>query len=321
MKSNTLFLAAAAAVFMAGAAQAATLTLIPSDPAATSTAVLGINNAGVMTGAEVKAGAQIGFVRDTSGAYTGFSVNSANFVRSIDNAGNIIGYATDSSGSLTTDQVFRRASDGTITIVQDPSTHANLHGLGSADNASGQLVGDTPDRKFGFLLDGTAITDFQPPGATRTSARGIEDDGTIAGWATIGGVSEGYVLTGGPAGTYSFFTDPNETAGAATFFEDINNHGLVVGQWQDTSGNDHAFELNSATGVFTELTLAGASSVDAFGINDKGQVVLNAEVRGAEVNYLYTPGGVPEPATWAMMLTGFFGLGSRLRRRRAALAV
>jgi hypothetical protein len=29
---------------------------------------------------------------------------------------------------------------------------------------------------------------------------------------------------------------------------------------------------------------------------------------------------VPEPATWAMMLTGFFGMGSMLRRRRAALA-
>ncbi|OHB28700.1 MAG: hypothetical protein A2790_18190 [Phenylobacterium sp. RIFCSPHIGHO2_01_FULL_69_31] len=29
---------------------------------------------------------------------------------------------------------------------------------------------------------------------------------------------------------------------------------------------------------------------------------------------------VPEPATWAMMLLGFFGLGSMLRRRQAALA-
>jgi hypothetical protein len=29
---------------------------------------------------------------------------------------------------------------------------------------------------------------------------------------------------------------------------------------------------------------------------------------------------VPEPATWAMMLTGFFGLGAVLRRRRSALA-
>ena len=30
--------------------------------------------------------------------------------------------------------------------------------------------------------------------------------------------------------------------------------------------------------------------------------------------------GVPEPATWAMMLAGFFGLGGVLRRRRALSA-
>ena len=30
-------------------------------------------------------------------------------------------------------------------------------------------------------------------------------------------------------------------------------------------------------------------------------------------------GGVPEPATWAMMLMGFFGLGSMVRRRRALI--
>lgn len=32
------------------------------------------------------------------------------------------------------------------------------------------------------------------------------------------------------------------------------------------------------------------------------------------------PGGVPEPATWAMMLIGFFGLGGLVRRQRRALA-
>ena len=29
---------------------------------------------------------------------------------------------------------------------------------------------------------------------------------------------------------------------------------------------------------------------------------------------------VPEPATWAMMIMGFFGLGAVLRRRRVAVA-
>jgi hypothetical protein len=33
------------------------------------------------------------------------------------------------------------------------------------------------------------------------------------------------------------------------------------------------------------------------------------------INFL----GVPEPATWAMLILGFFGLGTLLRRRRAAL--
>jgi hypothetical protein len=31
------------------------------------------------------------------------------------------------------------------------------------------------------------------------------------------------------------------------------------------------------------------------------------------------PGGVPEPATWALMIVGFGGAGAMLRRRRAAL--
>jgi len=34
-----------------------------------------------------------------------------------------------------------------------------------------------------------------------------------------------------------------------------------------------------------------------------------------------TTGGVPEPASWALMLMGFGGLGAALRRRRAAVAI
>jgi hypothetical protein len=34
-----------------------------------------------------------------------------------------------------------------------------------------------------------------------------------------------------------------------------------------------------------------------------------------------TPGGVPEPATWTMIIAGFGGLGAMLRRRRALVAI
>jgi hypothetical protein len=40
---------------------------------------------------------------------------------------------------------------------------------------------------------------------------------------------------------------------------------------------------------------------------------------GADVSY--SPGGVPEPASWALMILGFGGLGAVLRRKRAATTV
>lgn len=45
-------------------------------------------------------------------------------------------------------------------------------------------------------------------------------------------------------------------------------------------------------------------------------------IGAAALQSVIDQGAVPEPATWAMMLTGFFGLGAALRgsRRRAALA-
>ena len=38
-------------------------------------------------------------------------------------------------------------------------------------------------------------------------------------------------------------------------------------------------------------------------------------------NTSFYPGGVPEPATWAMMLIGFGGIGMAMRRRRRGMAL
>jgi hypothetical protein len=72
-----------------------------------------------------------------------------------------------------------------------------------------------------------------------------------------------------------------------------------------------------------------------YGLNREGTDVntLIADAQAAGAKYILAAqgddgnsaiigisGAVPEPATWAMMLAGFFGLGSMVRRRRAALA-
>jgi hypothetical protein len=63
---------------------------------------------------------------------------------------------------------------------------------------------------------------------------------------------------------------------------------------------------------------AGLNSLD-FRITDQGEpTAFRIDNLAGTANVLQPPpvGGVPEPTTWAMMLTGFFGMGGALRTRR-----
>src|SRR4051794_28399743 len=48
-----------------------------------------------------------------------------------------------------------------------------------------------------------------------------------------------------------------------------------------------------------------------------GQNVCDATANSAAIREIGTPRGVPDPATWAMMLLGFGGIGMAMRRRRS----
>jgi hypothetical protein len=328
-KLGSMAAGAIASLAIAGAAQAASLTPIPSfvDPAGGTTSVLGINNAGWMTGNILEPdGTNLGFVRDAGGTYTTFSVGGlpSTFGRAIDNSNNVIGYATDASNGFQTDTEYVRAPGGAVTVLQNPNTSANLHGIAQGANDAGAIVGDylsgpgATGPQIGFVLNGASFTSLVAPGSSRTSARGIENDGTVAGWAIIGGVETGFILKGG---VYSFFEDPNAAPGSAgTVFENINNNGLVSGEWNDADGNGHAFEFNSVTDMFTDIVVAGAANSSAFGLNDAGDVVVTTDLTGGPNNFVFNAASVPEPAAWAMLVMGFFGLGSALRRRPAAIA-
>ena len=71
-------------------------------------------------------------------------------------------------------------------------------------------------------------------------------------------------------------------------------HGIqVIDYFAALSGGVHSFEIQYDNG-------GGGGAVAQF---DPGDAVA----------------GVPEPAAWALMLTGFSGLGALLRRRRSVL--
>ena len=125
----------------------------------------------------------------------------------------------------------------------------------------------------------------------------------------------------GPVAGTGVFQYGQQCQDCEPVFEGINNSGLVSGQYTDAANNSHAFIYDTNTSTYTDITVPGASSSQAWGINNNGQVVVQGFNRdGIETNYLYSQGGVPEPATWALMIGGFGLAGAALRRQRKLAA-
>jgi hypothetical protein len=67
-------------------------------------------------------------------------------------------------------------------------------------------------------------------------------------------------------------------------------------------------------------TQTGGAAVRVFDGNARSLVAFNAYDGAGGVNVAGAFAAVPEPATWAMLILGFLGLGAQLRRRSAATA-
>ena len=158
------------------------------------------------------------------------------------------------------------------------------------------------------------------PSAT-TDVNAIDFDSGVGGY-TVGGFLNSPVLPSGVAShslnnTYMLFTGTTYLqAGANSFVVphddglqlNIDGIGLVVDQPWPTSPVDTPFTVNAATAGWYNFEL---SYGEVYGAPAR----LAFKVNGGPV------GGVPEPASWGLMLAGFLGLGAVLRtQKRAALA-
>ena len=92
------------------------------------------------------------------------------------------------------------------------------------------------------------------------------------------------------------------------------------GDWLSTTGLYDVSNAFLTKGVPYYVSNADLTALDALGwggVNAGNTAIGNPT--GRAFNLVIGPDAVPEPATWAVMLMGFFGMGAMARRRRGAL--
>jgi uncharacterized membrane protein len=129
------------------------------------------------------------------------------------------------------------------------------------------------------------FTSLDFPGGTLTTARGIDNHGTIVGSYRITPPRHALVITGGQyiplAPTTVLGTNYSEAFKS-------NDRGDVVGQYLGDDGFSHGFLLSN--GTVTTLDFPGASDTAAYGINESGTVVGQWDLADADGNTLVVHG-------------------------------
>jgi PEP-CTERM motif-containing protein len=183
-------------------------------------------------------------------------------------------------------------------------TENQLIGVNNSDLAVG-FYNDRHGDSHGYTFDiatKTFSADINDPLAVSTVTAAINNSGEIAGFFTdAGGVVHGFIDKAG------VFSTVDPAGSTETQLLGLNDHGIADG-FAVIGGVQHGLLFNSLTDTFTILDPTGSTATTLNGINDRGEVVgFFVDAAGNTDGALGTP--VPEPATWAMILAGFAGLG------------
>ena len=153
------------------------------------------------------------------------------------------------------------------------------------------------------------------------------------------------LATAAPAAATTFITESGPAADGSLSWDFGNDGGIPAGAFEDTfdiflpaaglgDGSVTATFTSKSTELkFTAVSFAGLGfTLFNFSGEHGGDLAPTAVLGGHQLldikgvspgiagdytgTLSFTPGGVPEPATWALMILGFGGAGAMLRRRK-----
>jgi probable HAF family extracellular repeat protein len=273
----------------------------------------------------------------------------------VNNAGKIVGYYRPGTPSVIRTAGFTAFNgsvatyEGTIDLrfnaVSDMDKFYQTQTgspVGTTDRGEVQGIGNDwpvnsgprqPSKPFTEVLDSIQVAGPAPDGATEGEGWGTNDERDLVGDATIGGVKRAVFWNFDPHDGYHTTVIPGLDGKLASVAWDINNSsqvvggtGFGVGTTQSGIFTDGGFGFIYNGGVTTNLNdlldpASGWYVAAAYAINEHAQITGVGIIDGKAHAYLmtplsYSPPTVPEPASWAMMLTGFGAVGGALRSRR-----
>jgi len=207
--------------------------------------------------------------------------------------------------TTTSGQIYRVNSAGGFSLLAD--IHADTEGLDIASSAYGQYAGDLL-----VVSEGTGqIHAITPLGAVSTLLDASHNPIFVPTGETLSVVPLDFGLSGNPLeGFYvANYLSDIQKAGDVSEFQPYLGHAILTSEF---GSNSTIWDLAYNGDGLNTFTL---TSIGALPLQSEDGIFVTAQ-RIVDTH----GGGVPEPATWALMLLGLGALGSTLRRRKAALA-
>ena len=291
-------------------------------PGSVFTIAYGENDQGVITGRyELANGAAFGFVRQPNGTITTPSLPPGAFsslLAGVNNANIAAGAYLDMFGLHSA--TYNIPADTWMAL---PDIANAAGGIAVSINNANLVVGEDiggfdmqgdPAHVHAYFYDGNNYSFFDAPNAdlafAGTIPEDINDAGAVAGFYSPMGRNG--LLSGFVRDSNGGYTTVDYPGADSTFFEGINNQGIVAGSY-DVGSVSHSFTW-SAAGGFTNFDAPNGLNTELWGIDNNGNLTGNYfDPQGSIVVGF---GTVPEPGSLALFAgLGISGAGFLARRR------
>jgi len=279
----------------------------PGTAAGTGTNMNGISNKG----------AAVGFTIGNNGSFSNFTANplksrSANTLNingsttamalAINSAGTVVG--TDGNG----DAFFLNHGKVT-TFIPTGGSSATAFGINDHGTVVGQFVTSTATPGFIRVHPNSYITINAPSGPNTVNAQGINNQGLVVGFYVGTDTQVHGFMASEKTATHGTLTGiaiadptipvvPGEPGATFVFSQilGINDHGIAVGYYGDSTTSQHGFLYNTKTGVYTflddpnEAFDNGVEVTQITGITNSGEITgFYSDASGVFHGFVATP--------------------------------